>query len=132
MCQFVLISYQSKINSQYSIRKTFFSFSSIMKNIVVFASPSRTALPVKLVCYLDQYLVFFVYLNLLLSPYNIFRNTYNLLNNQSCNHLLDQLECFKCFHMLLNCFYWLIEKVLSIDHKIRVFCSCSFKALSIK
>ena len=34
----------------------------------------------------------------------------NLVNNQSPNHLLDQLQSFECYHVFLNHFYWLIKK----------------------
>ena len=53
---------------------------------------------------LDQHQAFVVYLNLLLSTYNNFWNRDNLVKYQLCNHLLDQLQSFKCYHMFFNYF----------------------------
>ena len=53
---------------------------------------------------LDQHQAFVVDLNLLLSTYNNFWNRDNLVKYQLCNHLLDQLQSFKCYHMFFNYF----------------------------
>ena len=82
------------------------SFSySIIKNFVEVSSFSRFS--VKLfffILILDQHLVLVVYLNLLLLTYNVLRNRDNLINNQLCNHPLDQLQFFECYHKFLNHF----------------------------
>ena len=65
---------------------------------------------------LDQSLVLIVYLNLLLSSYNVFLKQGNLARNQLCNHLLDQLQFFECYYMFLDHFLQHDQKVFSINH----------------
>ena len=81
---------------------------------------------------LDQHLEL-VYLNLVLSSYNIFWSSHNVVDKQFYNHLLDQLQSFKCvhffsyhflladqkrlFHLSLNhnqLFLWLEENMLYV------------------
>ena len=40
----------------------------------------------------------------MLSSHNNFWNRYNIVNNQLCNHLLDQLQSFKCYHVIKSFF----------------------------
>ena len=64
---------------------------------------------------LDGPKVLAVYLNLLLSFYNVLWNNYDLANNQLCNPLLDQLQFFECFHIILWLLInWLRKFFLSI------------------
>ena len=51
---------------------------------------------------LDQHQALCVCLNLLVSSYNNFRNRDNLANNQLYNNLLDQLQSFEFFNMILK------------------------------
>ena len=57
---------------------------------------------VKLICcmLLDQHQVLDVYLNLLLSSFNIFKNNYSLANNQLYNHVLDLLQFFEYYRVI--------------------------------
>ena len=70
----------------------------------------------------DQHQAFVVYLDLLQLVYSVLWNRDNLVNNQLCNHLLDQLQFFKCYQMFLNHFLLLDDqKVLFVNHNIAVF-----------
>ena len=86
----------------YEKSKTVSFASSIVKNI----ADCSSGFPVNLIwcVVLDQHQVLVVCLNLLLSSYNNFKNNYSLAHNQLCNYLLDQLQPFECFDMLLNHF----------------------------
>ena len=92
--------YIKKIKIQYSnssIWKIQFTFTtSKIKNIVVFASGSRAKFTVKLISslLLDQDQELIICLNLLLSFYRIYWNSYDLIQNQSCNPFLDQSQLF--------------------------------------
>ena len=46
-----------------------------------------------------QLLVLFVYVNQLQLTYNVLWNKDNLISCQLCNHHLDQLSFFECYHM---------------------------------
>ena len=92
--------YIKKIKIQYSnssIWKIQFTFTtSKIKNIVVFAFGSWAKFTVKLISslLLDQNQELIICLNLLLSFYRIYWNSYNLIQNQSCNPFLDQSQLF--------------------------------------
>ena len=75
-----------------------------MKNIVALCSSRFTVELIWCIAF-DKHLVFVVYLNLLQLAYNIFQNRDILLNNQLCNHRLDQLQFFKFYHMFFNNFF---------------------------
>ena len=66
------------------------------------------ALFVFIVLLLNQHQVLVVYLNL--SSYNSFWNNYSPAKDQLCNHLLDLLEFFEYYHMLLTYFLLVDEK----------------------
>ena len=94
-----------KILSQFLKKIKMVSFgSSIMKNV---AAPSgRSVFPVKLTfCIAVELLLLFIYLNLSLSFYSVYRNNHNRANNQLYNNLLDILKFFECYHMFS--FYFL-------------------------
>ena len=79
---------------------------------------------------LDWHQVPVVYLNLLLSFYNVFCNNCSLANNQLYNHLLDQSGYFKCFHMFLYNFWLVVKKIPSMDYNIIIFYFSSWKKTS--
>ena len=88
--------------------------SSKLKNVVF---PPWSRFTVKLIglLLLVQHQVLVVYLNLLLSTYNNFWNRDNLVNNQFCNYLVDQLQSYKCYNMFLN--YFLLVNWKSSIHR---------------
>ena len=71
---------------------------------MAFPSQSRFAVNAFALLLLDQQQALSVYLNLLLSSYKNFWNRDNLVNNQLCNHLLDQLQSSKCYQTFLHHF----------------------------
>ena len=66
----------------------------------------------------EQHLVLVVYLNLLQPSYNFLWNKNNLIKNQLCNHLLDQWQFFKNFHVLFYYFLLVDQKFFSINHNV--------------
>ena len=86
-------------------------------------SPSRSRFLLKLICCIafGSASTFFFYSNLLQLSYNILWNMSNLVNNQLCNHHLDQLQFCKYYHMSLNYFLRLIKEISFIDHNIVTF-----------
>ena len=68
-----------------------------------------------------QYQVLAVYLNLFQSTYHFLWDNDNLVNNHLCNHLLDQKQFSRTFTYVLISFFFLVKKVSSISHCLRVF-----------
>ena len=59
---------------------------------------------------LDMHLIFVACLNFLQLAYNVLLNKDSLVNNQLCNHPLDHLQSFECYHIL-------IDHLLLVDQK---------------
>ena len=98
------------------------SFASlIMKKISV--SPSLSRFLLKLICCIafGSASRFVFYSNLLQLSYHILWNMGNLVNNQLCNHHIDQLQFCKYYHMFLYYFLRLIKEISFIDHNIVTF-----------
>ena len=87
--------------SQFLVKSN--SFFCFFNNKNIAAHSARSRFPIKLIFCVasDQQKAFVVYLNLLQLAYNFIWNRDNLANNQLCNHFLDQLQFFECYHMLL-------------------------------
>ena len=86
--------------------------------MVAFAFSSRKIIVVLLS---NQNQVLVVYLKLLLPSYIVFWIRDSLVSKQLCNHLLDQLKVFECFHMFLNRFFFSGWWVLCLNHNILIF-----------
>ena len=93
--------------------------------IVSFPSPIIKTLLHLLLCFHFQHLIFVVSLNLLQLVYNIPWNMDNLVSNQFCNHHLDQLQFYECYHVFKSVFTG-----SSINHSIIIFYLYSWKIIS--
>ena len=97
MIHVILILYYSKINLLKShsfvwkIENGFFCF---FNNENIFIIPRWSRFPAKLDCciFFVQHQIPLFYLNLLLSSNNVLKNRNNLVENQLCNQLLNQLS----------------------------------------
>ena len=114
--------YIKKIKIQYSnssIWKIQFTFTtSKIKNIVVFAFGSRARFPVKWIfsiAFGSASRAYYLLKSIDIIFYKIYWNSYNLIQNQSCNPFLDQSQLFECFHMFLN--YFLSDDPKSYVHR---------------
>ena len=94
--------------------------SSTMKHFVAFLPRFRFLAKLIFLLLFDQHQVFFVYLTLLPS-YIALRKRHNQVRNLLCNHLFSRMQYFECYHMFLDHFLPVDQKVLSIIHNIVVF-----------